>query len=132
MFLPLSALLDPIVDDLDFGICQFKAGRDRRHAKRRLRRDSLHNNAGRGVVLDDRSAPLSEISLGCSFAVQTKRNLLRYCIGSMACEALIGKNRSNVAVEIYVGSFGGEADSLKNKDRTKSTQHGYVQAKSDT
>jgi hypothetical protein len=64
-----------------------------------FRRDSPNQFAPLRIAVPDDLFAAAQVALGCCFAVQPERNLLRGGIGTVAGKAPVGQNRQNVAIE---------------------------------
>src|SRR5690349_6131325 len=112
MFLPLSALNDPVFEYRDFAIGQLQTGINGGHAIGFDRRsNALDHLAGGGVTFDNGSTA-TEIGLGGSLRIQAQRDFFRDCVGAVATVALVGKDRADVAIEFDgpAGSEGGQRE----------------------
>ena len=102
VFFPFAALRDPGPEGFDLLVGEFHAGRDRRHPQSRFFSSYAMNDLALfGVSLKDRALAIWQHGFRFLFTVKAKWNVLGLRIGTVAGVTFIGKNRTNVAVELY-------------------------------
>ncbi len=121
MALPDGALLDPAADQIDLAAGQFFVPRvGGRHSESRiLRRDAQVQLTLRRVARDHRIAALAEVDPGAFFVVKAQFALAVGRVRSVTGEALVGKDRTDVAVEAYRLWNGIGVDTHRRRDRNE-------------
>ena len=108
MAFPARALLDPLANGIDLGIGEHNAGLRRRHSRSAVSRADASEQAAFRLIAgrhDLVAAPIGEETL---FGIEPQVGQAMLVIGTVAGEAVVGKNRPNVAIEID-GLFGAQA-----------------------
>src|SRR5213592_4659276 len=101
MLLPWRTLPDPFYQQLDFLLRQRALRVRRRHARQLIfSRDPAHELAPFGMTGHDRAALSAEIGLRRRFGIEPQFDLLVWRIRAVTDPAFVGKDRTDVAVEI--------------------------------